>query len=693
MPITSEMRERAAALGYGSSAGAGAGVTAPASGTTWSSGTGGGSSKITSEMRERAAALGYNSSAGAGAGVTAPASGTTWSSGTGGGRSYIKTFREWQEKNPGYRYMITDEDGNERWDEDGWNYYLDNVSGTDAQGNELTGVDALDYLDRYEQHMRQMLGMEESAGTEDGEKFADYYQPQRYEGVYVYSGEDEGLKNYVNLLNEQRLLDSDGTAQREFMEDPYLWMKQTQGRLAEEKERVQELEKKYGEAERKGSYRQGAGIGGYDIAGGKREKEQKEYAGKAEEYAALLAKAQADYAKDERDYGTMTEVFGTPEEKEAADRYEAWVNDRLGSGKTWEEIYADAVRYAEDAQDWKQDAYNDLTAARHAQEQAEYAQDWKQDAYNDLTAARRAQEQAEYAKMWTDIFGGETAPDGNGEKSRQALSRLGTAQEVSNRAQEQLIFAERNRYRDLTDSPDYDRYAQEGEEIVKRLYGNAGPVQYSEEEIAAAEEKLRQAQEAFGQTTAGRAGEKEQAAAYANLETARQELERMQTGSKGTQEREWWQNLAYAMATPFGQAAIGYSENDPYARPTEDWSEEELKLYYAITSQRGEEEAASYAREVNNSIGEKKKAEKLQPMTEKTLGAETIGRKLGTDAAALAGQVAAMPGRLFSWADKMAQTIGTGETAAESGYVSLADRADARMSAVSERQNWQSTML
>lgn len=609
------------------------------------------------------AALGYGSSTGAGAGRTAPASGTTWSSGTGGGRSYIKTFQEWQEKNPGYRYMITDEDGNERWDEDGWNYYLENVSGTDAQGNELTGVDALDYLDRYEQHMRQMLGMEESTGTEDGEKFADYYQPQRYEGVYVYSGEDEGLKNYVNLLNEQRLLDSNGTAQRELIENPYLWMKQTQGRLAEEKERVQELEKKYGEAERKGSYRQGAGIGGYDIAGGRREKEQKEYAGKAEEYAALLAKAQADYAKDERDYGTMTEIFGTPEEKEAADRYEAWVNDRLGSGKTWEEIYADAVRYAEDAQDWKRDAYNDLTAARHAREQAEYA------------------------NMWANIFGGETAQEGGGEKSRQALSRLGTAQEVSNRAQEQLIFAERNRYRNLTDSPDYDRYAQEGEEIVKGLYGNAGPAQYSEEEIAAAEERLRQAQEAFGRTTAGRAGEKEQAAAYANLETARQELERMQTGSKGTQEREWWQKLAYAVATPFGQAAIGYSENDPYARPTEDWSEEELKLYYAITSQRGEEEAASYAREVNNSIGEKSKAEKLQPITEKTLGAETLGRKLGTDAAALAGQVAAMPGRLFSWADKMAQTIGTGETAAESGYVSLADRADARMSAVSERQN------
>lgn len=604
-----------------------------------------------------------NSSTGAGAGGTAPASGTTWSTGAGGGRSYIKTFQEWQEKNPGYRYMITDEDGNERWDEDGWNYYLENVSGTDAQGNELTGVDALDYLDRYEQHMRQMLGMEESTGAEDGEKFADYYQPQRYEGVYVYSGEDEGLKNYVNLLNEQRLLDSDGTAQREFIADPYPWMKQTQGRLAEEAKQIQELEKKYGEAERKGSYRQGAGIGGYDIAGGRREKEQKEYAGKAEEYAALLAKAQADYAKDERDYGTMTEMFGTPEEKEAADRYEAWVNDRLGSGKTWEEIYADAVKYAEDAQGWKQDAYNDLTAAR------------------------RAREQTEYANMWADIFGEDAAPDGNGEKSRQALSRLGTAQEVSNRAQEQLIFAQRNRYRDLTDSPDYDRYAQEGEEIVKGLYGNAGPAQYSEEEITAAEEKLRQAQEAYGRTTAGRAGEKEQAAAYANLETARQELERMQTGSKGTQEREWWQKLAYAMATPFGRAAIGYSENDPYARPTEDWSEEELKLYYAITSQRGEEEAASYAREVNNSIGEKSKAEKLQPITEKTLGAETLGRKLGTDAAALAGQVAAMPGRLFSWADKMAQTIGTGETAAESGYVSLADRADTRMSAVSERQN------
>ena len=603
------------------------------------------------------------SSTGAGAGKTAPASGATWSTGAGGGRSYIKTFQEWQEKNPGYRYMITDEDGNERWDEDGWNYYLDNVSGTDAQGNELTGVDALDYLDRYEQHMRQMLGMEESTGAEDGEKFADYYQPQRYEGVYVYSGEDEGLKNYVDLLNEQRLLDSDGTAQREFIADPYPWMKQTQGRLAEEAKQIQELEKKYGEAERKGSYRQGAGIGGYDIAGGRREKEQKEYAGKAEEYAALLAKAQADYAKDERDYGTMTEMFGTPEEKEAADRYEAWLNDRLGSGKTWEEIYADAVRYAE------------------------YAQDWKRDAYNDLTAARHAREQAEYANMWADIFGGETATAGNEEKSRQALSRLGTAQEVSNRAQEQLIFAQRNRYRDLTDSPDYDRYAQEGEEIVKGLYGNAGPAQYSEEEITAAEEKLRQAQEAFGRTTAERAGEKEQAAAYANLETARQELERMQTGSKGTQEREWWQKLAYAMATPFGQAAIGYSENDPYARPTEDWSEEELKLYYAITSQRGEEEAASYAREVNNSIGEKSKAEKLQPITEKTLGAETLGRKLGTDAAALAGQVAAMPGRLFSWADKMAQTIGTGKTAAESGYVSLADRADARMSAVSERQD------
>ena len=650
MGLTAEMRERLDQI-----------TAAGNSGTASNTQSNGG--RLPEGTRERMAALGYGSSTGAGAGETAPASGATWSTGAGGGRSYIKTFQEWQEKNPGYRYMITDEDGNERWDEDGWNYYLDNVSGTDAQGNELTGVDALDYLDRYEQHMRQMLGMEESTGAEDGEKFADYYQPQRYEGVYVYSGEDEGLKNYVDLLNEQRLLDSDGTAQREFIADPYPWMKQTQGRLAEEAKQIQELEKKYGEAERKGSYRQGAGIGGYDIAGGRREKEQKEYAGKAEEYAALLAKAQADYAKDERDYGTMTEMFGTPEEKEAADRYEAWVNDRLGSGKTWEEIYADAVRYAE------------------------YAQDWKRDAYNDLTAARHAREQAEYANMWADIFGEYAAPDGGGEKSRQALSRLGTAQEVSNRAQEQLIFAQRNRYRDLTDSPDYDRYAQEGEEIVKGLYGNAGPAQYSEEEITAAEEKLRQAQEAFGRTTAERAGEKEQAAAYANLETARQELERMQSGSKGTQEREWWQKLAYAMATPFGQAAIGYSENDPYARPTEDWSEEDLKLYYAITSQRGEEEAASYAREVNNSIGEKSKAEKLQPITEKTLGAETLGRKLGTDAAALAGQAAAMPGRLFSWADKMAQTIGTGETAAESGYVSLADRADARMSAVSERQN------
>lgn len=604
------------------------------------------------------------SSTGAGAGGTAPASGTTWSTGTGGGRSYIKTFQEWQEKNPGYRYMITDEDGNERWDEDGWNYYLENVSGTDAQGNELTGVDALDYLDRYEQHMRQMLGMEESTGAEDGEKFADYYQPQRYEGVYVYSGEDEGLKNYVNLLNEQRLLDSDGTAQREFIADPYPWMKQTQGRLAEEAKQIQELEKKYGEAERKGSYRQGGGLGGYVAVTGVAETERKEAQAEAEKYAALLAKAQADYAKDERDYGTMTEMFGTPEEKEAADRYEAWVNDRLGSGKTWEEIYADAVRYAEDAQGWKQDAYNDLTKER------------------------RENEQATYTNMWAGILGEEeTAPEIHGDATEQALSRLDTAQQVNNRAQEQLIFAERNRYRDLTDSPDYDKYAEDGKEIVKGQYGNAGPAKYSEEEIAAAKAKVEEAQRAFGQTTSNDGSQTEKAEAYARLETARQELERMQTGSKGTQEREWWQKLAYAMATPFGQAAIGYSENDPYARPTEDWSEEELKLYYAITSQRGEEEAASYAREVNNSIGEKSKAEKLQPITEKTLGAETLGRKLGTDAAAFAGQVAAMPGRLFSWADKMAQTIGTGETAAESGYVSLADRADARMSAVSERQN------
>lgn len=528
------------------------------------------------------------------------------------------------------------------------------------EGGAFYGEDAEKYINGYEQHLKEAMGMAEPSGEDStGRHYYDYYSPQLYNGVYVYTGTDADTKAYTDWLNGLRTKDSDGSTQQWYLDslndtkkstDPYGWMEEQQTAMTAQEEAVKIAQSKYDTAKR---------TSGRDFYQGGTNVSSEE----AEEYSKDLALQQAKYDQLKREYDTAVSVYGTPEEYREQEAYSKWYAQQLASGKTWEQIYAEAQ-----------------TAVDNAQKK-------KDEATNTLKGIRSGEEKTAYETMWADVLGMGRTASGNaaaGQNEADAETALEAAQQEYVAAQKVLAYANANKYRDLTDSKDYAKYIEEGKAQTQQLYGNMGTVPYSEEELAAAEAKVAQAEENFKQLRLSGAISTELDAAREAINEAEEELDLIKGGT-------FYNSNGGRAALFTSKTGNKYQQSNMTnlaPTPSSDWSEDQLNLYYAILSQKGKDAADDYARGVINENNAKEKAKETSGIANWARNADTLGGKIGSTALALGGQVVSMPGKLGDWMNKATQVLTTGSYVDTKG-AGLGDYTDAAMSNVAARQNEQ----